>query len=222
MFRGFEIIVFAMLTFMLVPSKELGLETTSTWKEVVTGPYGGQGGIWFTDWWQSLDGYDYHPKRPPQQINVRAGERVDMIQVLYEGYDGDRHGSDGGQLHRLRLFDGDRIIRVIGRAGLGPGAGIDQITFHTLNGRTLGPFGGEGGMKFDSGDFSFSGCHLGYISGQAGMRLDQLSLHWKCPREKEYMGLEEDEDIIPNYSTSNKYSPCDILILFLLISLMCR
>ena len=59
----------------------LGLETTSTWKEVVTGPYGGQGGIWFTDWWQSLDGYDYHPKRPPQQINVRAGERVDMIQV---------------------------------------------------------------------------------------------------------------------------------------------
>ena len=91
-----------------------------------------------------------------------------------------------------------------------------------FSGRTLGPFGGEGGMKFDSGDFSFSGCHLGYISGKAGMRLDQLSLHWKCPREKEYMGLEEDEDIIPNYSTTNKYSPCDILILFLLISLMCR
>ena len=29
----------------------------------------------------------------------------------------------GGHLHRLRLFSGDRIVRVTGRAGLGPGAG---------------------------------------------------------------------------------------------------
>ena len=41
----------------------------------------GDGGTWFTDWWQSLDGADYHPKRPPQQINIRAGQRVDMVQV---------------------------------------------------------------------------------------------------------------------------------------------
>ena len=82
--------------------------------------------------WESVDGHDYHPKRPPQQITVRAGGRVDMLQILYEGHPGARHGgSDGGQLHRLRLYNGDRVIRVTGRSGLGPGGGIDQITFHT-------------------------------------------------------------------------------------------
>ena len=62
-----------------------GLEVAQ-WHIVTTGPYGGQGGDWFTDWWESLDGDDYHPKRPPQQINVRAGQRVDMIQVCFVFY----------------------------------------------------------------------------------------------------------------------------------------
>merc|ERR1711971_973080 len=109
-----------------------GQGTGDAWREIVTGPYGGPGGEWFTDWWESVDGHDYHPKRPPQQITVRAGGRVDMLQILYEGHSGARHGgSDGGQLHRLRLYNGDRVIRVTGRSGLGPGGGIDQITFHT-------------------------------------------------------------------------------------------
>ena len=56
----------------------------------------------------------------------------------------------------------------------------------------LGPFGGNGGREFDSGDFSSEGCYLGHISGKAGMRLDQLFLHWRCPREEGYY-----EDIIP-------------------------
>merc|ERR1712218_617679 len=63
----------------------------------------------------------------------------------------------------------------------GPGAGIDQITLYTLNGRVLGPYGGTGGVEFDSGNFTSKSCHLGYISGKAGLRLDQLSLHWTCP-----------------------------------------
>ena len=49
-----------------------------------TGPYGGDGGQWFTDWWESLDGTDYQPKHPPQQVNIRAGGRVDSIQVREE------------------------------------------------------------------------------------------------------------------------------------------
>ena len=56
----------------------------------------------------------------------------------------------------------------------------------------LGPFGGNGGREFDSGDFSAEGCYLGHISGKAGMRLDQLFLHWRCPREEGYY-----EDILP-------------------------
>ena len=36
----------------------------------------------------------------------------------------------GGHLHRLRLFSGDRIVRVTGRAGLGPGAGKSKTRIY--------------------------------------------------------------------------------------------
>ena len=77
---------------------------------------------------------------------------------------------------------GDRVVRVTGRAGLGPGAGVDQLTLHTSSGRQLGPYGGGGGLQFDTGDRGPRGCYLAYISGRAGQRLDQLVLHWACPR----------------------------------------
>ena len=65
------------------------------------------------------------------QINIRAGGRVDSVQVIYAGHKGGVHGGQGGALHRLRLYQGDRIVRVTGRAGLGPGASLDQLTLHT-------------------------------------------------------------------------------------------
>ena len=34
------------------------------------------------------------------------------------------------------------------------------------SGKMLGPFGGNGGVEFDSGDFRAAGCHLGHISGK--------------------------------------------------------
>ena len=34
--------------------------------------------------------------------------------------------------------------------------GVDQLTVHTANGRILGPFGGTGGVAFDTGDWSRS------------------------------------------------------------------
>ena len=57
---------------------------------------------------------------------------VFTLQLLYGGYRGRVHGGEGGALFRLRLYEGDRIVRVTGRRGLGPGAGVDQITFYTL------------------------------------------------------------------------------------------
>ena len=82
----------------------------------------------------------------------------------------------------------------------------------------LGPFGGNGGLEFDSGDFSSEGCYLGYISGKAGMRLDQLFLHWRCPREEEGYY----EDIIPYQedrrrpasSSSQSIMPSLVLVVF--------
>ena len=64
-------------------------------------------------------------------MNIRAGGQVDQIQLIYAGHKGAKHGGFGGHLHRLRLYEGDRIVRVSGRAGIGPGAGLDQITLHT-------------------------------------------------------------------------------------------
>jgi hypothetical protein len=54
------------------------------------------------------------------------------IQISYGPYEGRLHGSDdGGELHKMRMYDGDKIVRITGRRGIGPGAGIDQLTFYT-------------------------------------------------------------------------------------------
>ena len=53
------------------------------------------------------------------------------IQMFYGTYRGENHGGLGGQLYKIRMYHGDRIIRVTGRAGVGPGAEVDQLTFHT-------------------------------------------------------------------------------------------
>jgi len=162
-----------------------------------SGPYGSAGGPRvepFTDWWDSLDGTIYFPTHDPDQINIRAGGSIDSIQMFYGGKPGGHHGGLGGHLHRLRLFSGDRIVRVTGRAGLGPGAGVDQLTVHTSNGRVLGPFGGTGGVAFDTGDWSRSGCSLGFISGWADQRLDSIVFHWRCPRgPQQFSDLDEHE-----------------------------
>ena len=43
-----------------------------------SGPYGGtQGGEWFTDFYQSLDGRTIRPNHWPDAINIRSGGRID-------------------------------------------------------------------------------------------------------------------------------------------------
>jgi len=169
----------------------IGSEVLGQVSRLTSGPYGGGGGEFFTDWWQRVDGSDYQPKNPPSQINIRAGGRVDSVQVIYAGYKGGHHGGRGGTLHRLRLYEGDRVVRVTGRAGLGPGASLDQITLHTKNGRVLGPYGGTGGLPFDTGDLGSRGCYLGYISGRADRRVDQLIIHWTCPKDEKQFSMVE-------------------------------
>ena len=63
------------------------------------------------------------------------------------------------------------------------------------SGKQFGPYGGTGGVGFDSGNFTSRSCYLGYISGKAGQRLDQLSLHWLCPwGEQEFDVLQPHQD----------------------------
>jgi hypothetical protein len=44
-----------------------------------SGPFGGSSfsGVWFTDFWQSLDGRRAKPTHWPDKINIRAGQRID-------------------------------------------------------------------------------------------------------------------------------------------------
>ena len=83
----------------------------------------------------------------------------------------------------------------------------------------LGPFGGNGGRAFDSGDFSSEGCYLGYISGKAGMRLDQLFLHWRCPREEGYYEdiIPYQEDRRPAASSSQSLAASLVLVVYTLV-----
>ena len=39
----------------------------------VSRTFGGQGGIFFTDWWSSPDNSRYFPTRPPQQVPFSLG-----------------------------------------------------------------------------------------------------------------------------------------------------
>ena len=59
------------------------------------------------------------------------GKLIFRIQMFYGNYRGYYHGGDGGFLNKIRLYNGDRITKVTGKAGIGPGADIDQLTFHT-------------------------------------------------------------------------------------------
>ena len=57
------------------------------------------------------------------------------------------------------------ITKVTGRRGLGPGALVDQLTFHTEKGHVFGPYGGSGGYSFTAKPPN-SDCYLAWISGK--------------------------------------------------------
>lgn len=165
-------------------SQIYGEELLSQWNVYVSGPYGSKSvtdGEFFTDFRQSLNGRSVRPDHWPDSINIRSGDSIDAIQVTYGNYRGRLHGwQDGGDLHKIKLYQADRIVKVSGRRGLGPGASVDQLTFHTEHGNTFGPYGGPGGYAFTAKPPK-SECFLGWISGYSNLRLDAISFHWRCP-----------------------------------------
>ena len=163
-------------------SEIYGDELLDHYETYVSGPYGSpRAGEFFTDFYQSLDGSVVRPKHWPSQINIGAGERIDSIEIIYGPYHGGFHGGEGGVLHKVRLYDGDRVVRITGRRGIGPGAGIDGLTLHTQQGRVHGPFGGSGGVPFVAAPPQGKDCYLACISGRAFLRVDALVFHWRCP-----------------------------------------
>ncbi len=82
------------------------------------------------------------------------------------------HGQMTGTCSDNALAAGEQIIRVEGRAG----SIIDQIVFLTSTGRTIGPFGGNGGNIFSMGVGGGANGHFGGFSGFATSALQQLNL----------------------------------------------
>lgn len=75
---------------------------------------------------------DYHPTRQVvTEIRVRATQYIVAIQVVYEGYGtAPQHGGGGGDTSHFCLDEGEKIVRIDGRAA----ALIDQLQFFTSKG----------------------------------------------------------------------------------------
>jgi len=76
-------------------------------------------------------------------------------------------------------------------------------------------------MGFDSGNFTSLSCYLGYISGKAGQRLDQLSLHWMCPwGEQEFSVLQPHQERQTETNKAQRRTAWPILIFVILMILL--
>ena len=55
---------------------------------------------------------------------------------------------------------------------------------------------------------------------QAGMRLDQLFLHWRCPGQAEYEDIIPDQDDRPSHASSSSHtSSASSALLFIIINM---
>jgi len=96
------------------------------------GPSGGTEGVPFTD----------HPKPDSRVIavNVRAGTRIDSVQMILDTGKMPRHGGDGGVPDNFHLDDDEYITKIEGKYG----RDLDSMTIHT-NKRISPRYGGTGG-----------------------------------------------------------------------------
>jgi len=130
------------------PSGKLGILGFTPTRTTFLGPFGGGGGFPFQDDFLSSD-------ERILQVNLRTGNFVDAVQVVYENASGVRrampvHGA-GDKSDREQTFtahvvlDADEFITgILGRSG----AFLDSVFFTTNLGR-YGPFGGNGGKPLE-------------------------------------------------------------------------
>ena len=104
--------------------------------------YGGNGGGSFSD--------DLTEINRITKVTIRHGAVIDSIQTTWLSTTGatvvgTRYGGDGGNSTEFTINDGENICKIEGRSG----GSIDQLTFYTDKGRQFGPYGGNGGEKFE-------------------------------------------------------------------------
>jgi hypothetical protein len=129
---------------------------------------GGRGGSAFSD-------RDVPAGARIAEVNVRAGERIDAVQVIYtlpdgRSQEGARHGGMGGNAYVFRLDSDEYITGLSGRYG----EMIDSLRIHT-NKRVSQPFGGSGGNRDFRVDVPAGNRAVGF-AGRSGKLLDAVGL----------------------------------------------
>lgn len=157
------------------------LESRGGFWDVEDGPYGGSGGISWSDIMYSSMGHLTAVELRSKSYGVVA------IRARYgDSVWGQWHGGSGGSFHSFEINNGSVINKVQGREG----QLIDEIEFIGDDDNVYGPYGGSGGVSWVSYQ---PGCKLLYLSGRCGSLLDSITLHYDCPPTKvmEYLVDEE-------------------------------
>jgi hypothetical protein len=145
---------------------------------------GGPGGQSFSD---------PEPERGTRvvEVQVRSGEYVDSVQLVYMMSDGRTvmgplHGGEGGALSVFHLDADEYLVGISGHAG----SYIDSIQFQT-NKRTSPFFGGHGGGRDFHVDVPATAQVTGF-TGRAGEYLDAIGLTF-APLRRRFFGALEGE-----------------------------
>jgi hypothetical protein len=151
-----KVLYFVALTLLLIGvavgevSKVAHSENRCSCPYTKTKQYGGEGGQAFAD--------DLTEVVQIKSITIRHGRYVDSIQTTWlmtsgHTHQGPRHGGDGGTEDKIVLADGEFITSITGRAA----SYVDQLTFYTNKGNKWGPYGGNGGQPFETGELKVGG-----------------------------------------------------------------
>ena len=160
----FSVFAFSSLVVGAPKNVKSDIEINSLKSVIEDGPYGGNGGSHWTDgngygetWgeWHGGGGGSIHT------FELNAGAVFNIVQ-----------GCTSLNLNYVNVFP-NSIQYLLGRHG----DRIDSIEFISSDGVVYGPYGGSGGSPFVS---ARPECALSYLSGNAGKRLDSLTLHYEC------------------------------------------
>ena len=128
--------------------------------------FGGDGGTKFNDL-QKIVG-----------MNIRHGNQIDSIQVIYKigdgnPFDGPHNGGYGGSLTSFTLEEGEVLNKMEGSTN---GVVLDQVTFYTSKGKAYGPYGTPGRNKF-----KFEAMEIVAVFGGAGSYnlIDGIGFYYK-------------------------------------------
>jgi len=128
------------------------------------------------------DRYDASTSKAITGIAIQHGRRVEQIVLEYTSKRNKKktesEGNNAGKWSYINLKEGEYITHITGRAG----SLIDQVTFHTSMRRTFGPYGGNGGQKFE---ISIpSDAKVVGFTGLAGPGINKIGLIYKKMRSK--------------------------------------